>query len=273
MGRSIWDMPAAAVAAPPTPNPALTREQQQHQALHQQQQKLLLQQQNEVENQKSTTAWGGRPNLVEEQQQHDQHHIPHQQPWSQEVLHHQSLLRQQEQQHPSSQLTGQEYNGPVSSIVHQNSESQEFENHSNEIRPIPAAADSFSPPEPSENDCSEIKDSFNNSVCKTSKDKKDKKGKKEGRKIEKNNQEFSNDGPQNYIPGMEGAIRPEVPITAAKAMEEEQQRAQADALYRLQVKIKSWRFPWEVPIRNWTRNLAPERAQLHRRGDHYLNSL
>ena len=37
---------------------------------------------------------------------------------------------------------------------------------------------------------------------------------------------------------MEGAIKPDVPITATKSMEEEQQRAQADALYRLQVTMK-----------------------------------
>ena len=37
---------------------------------------------------------------------------------------------------------------------------------------------------------------------------------------------------------MEGAIKPDVPITATKSIEEEQQRAQADALYRLQVTMK-----------------------------------
>ena len=41
---------------------------------------------------------------------------------------------------------------------------------------------------------------------------------------------------------MEGAIKPDVPITATKSMEEEQQRAQADALYRLQVTMKQKLF-------------------------------
>ena len=45
---------------------------------------------------------------------------------------------------------------------------------------------------------------------------------------------------------MEGAIKPDVPITATKSMEEEQQRAQADALYRLQVTMKQEIFSIKI---------------------------
>ena len=100
----------------------------------------------------------------------------------------------------------------------------------------------------------EVKNDFNgnNSTPKMKDNRKEKKEKlkRDTRRSEKsittnnNQQEFSTS--DNYIPGMEGAIKPDVPITATKSMEEEQQRAQADALYRLQVTMKQEIFSIKI---------------------------
>ena len=250
MGRSIWDMPAAAVAAPPTPNPALTREQQEHQLLHQQQQLLLQQhQQNEDEN-ISRGGWDQvRSGLAEEKPLQNHHEYKNkkresQQPWpskEQEI----SLLVSQ-----NSQLTGPEYSNhpPLSSTAIVQATPQDYKNDSpHETRNL-SAIDSFRTETTNDNiDSNMNKNDFitsniNNAVYKPKDTKKEKreKGKKDARKNEKvisnttNQQEYISS--ENYIPGMEGAIKPEVPITATKSMEEEQQqRAQADALYRLQI--------------------------------------
>merc|ERR1712038_134346 len=83
---------------------------------------------------------------------------------------------------------------------------------------------------------------FSNSVSKPKESKKDKKEKANKKDNKKNNNEKSSNqtyqeaDPGHYIPGMEGTVKPEQPITATKTLEEEQQqRAQADALYRLQL--------------------------------------
>ena len=238
MGRSIWDMPAAAVAAPPTPNPALTREQQEHQLLHQQQQQLFMQQQqNEVE--KINHGWDQvRTGLMDENQQHSQQEFQNQR--EQATWPTQSDDRSLGSQ--NSQLTGQEYNNssPSSATVQP---SPECENKPQRDSRNISTIDSFRTETPYDNDSNLNKNNFNicnnNSVSKIKDNKKERKEKvkKEGKKNEKissnNNQQDTTD---HYIPGMEGAVKPEVPITATKSMEEEQQqRAQADALYRLQV--------------------------------------
>merc|ERR1712218_119232 len=147
MGRSIWDMPAAAVAAPPTPNPALTREQQEHQLLHQQQQQLFMQQQqNEVE--KINHGWDQvRTGLMEENQQHSQHEFKNQR--EQATWPTQSDDRSLGSQ--NSQLTGQEYNNssPSSANVQP---SPDFENKPpHESRNI-STIDSFRTETPYDND-------------------------------------------------------------------------------------------------------------------------
>ena len=253
MGRSIWDMPATAVAAPPTPNPSLTREQQEHQLLHQQQQHLLLQQQQQNEVEKlSRRGWDQTgPGLVEEKLQ--QNHIEYenknneaQQSWpSQEQE--TSLLASQ-----NSELTGPEYNNQpsLSTAASVQPIPLDYENDSqNKPRNI-SSIDTFRTETLNDNIDSNlnkndfITSSISNSVPKL-KEKKDKRDKlkKEGKKHEKvtsnNNNQQELVSSDNYIPGMEGAVKPEVPITATKSMEEEQQqRAQADALYRLQVTFR-----------------------------------
>ena len=250
MGRSIWDMPAAAVAAPPTSNPALTREQQEHQLLHQQQQLLLQQQQQNEEENISRGGWDQvRSGLADEkplQNHHEYKNKKHesQQPWPSQEQDISRLVSQ------NSQLTGSEYTNhpPLSSTATVQATLQDYENDSShETRNI-STIDSFRTETTNDNIDSNLnKNDFitsnsNNVVYKPKDNKKDKrdKGKKEGRKNEKvisnttNPQEYISS--ENYIPGMEGAIKPEVPITATKSVEEEQQqRAQADALYRLQI--------------------------------------
>ena len=235
MGRSIWDMPAAAAAAPPTPNPALSREQQQHQLLHQQQQMLL--QQKQLDQQKN--AWGG-PNFgVNESDQ------IHQSPESG----HQSLLQQQQHVPESSQYQQESY---PSSFHHQETAQQyDFQNQQEQVDNLsqPTPADSFST-DSLQNENIIGKNSNDTTNKLSSKEKKDaKRGKKEGKRNEKSNNHLNNSNQQeihfssdpvstqNYIPGMEGTVRPEEPVTAAKSREEEQQRAQTDALYRLQVRV------------------------------------
>ena len=240
IGRSIWDMP---VTTPTTPNPAITREQQEQQLLHNQQQHLLQQQDEQKMNHHQ--GWDQvRAGLMEDntnqQPQHQgwpSHHRPHQ------------------QQEPSQQ-SKHDYNDQQPS----NNAHQEFDHKTggnevdNDARNI-STIDSFRT-ETTSNDNNDLlsKNNFsstnNSSKPKESKkDKKEKGNKKDGNNKKNNNSsniekssnqpyQDSTEGNTNYIPGMEGTVKPDVPITATKSLEEEQQqRAQADALYRLQVCI------------------------------------
>merc|ERR1739844_69466 len=218
MGRSIWDMPAATVAAPLTSNSAPSREQQDNQILHHRQPQHIMQQQPAETEKGRIQGWDqARAGLMEDQQQ--------------KTL--------QEYEH-NAEHSGQNYNTPPSLGSAQHN-TQEFENTPIiENQGISMTTDSFRQDDLPD---TEVKNDFNgnNSTPKMKDNRKEKKekSKRDTRRNEKsittnnNQQEFCTS--DNYIPGMEGAIKPDVPITATKSIEEEQQRAQADALYRLQL--------------------------------------
>ena len=238
MGRSIWDMP---VATPTTPNPSISREQQEQQLLHnQQQQQLLLQQQQQEAEKMNHQGWDQvRAGLMEDNTNQQQ-----QQGWP---SHPHSLQSQQE----SSQQQQQQHD------QQQSNAHQDFENKAggkdvednNDARNI-STIDSFRT-ETVSSDNNDLLNKNNNSSNSTSKPKESKKDKKEkGNKKDNNkksnneknsNQTYQDADPGHYIPGMEGTVKPEQPITATKTLAEEQQeRAQADALYRLQVDISNF---------------------------------
>ena len=232
MGRSIWDMPATAVAAPPTLNHALTREQQEHQLLHQQQQQQFLLQQQQIEAGKSSNqGWGNVRTSVQDELPYQNTHHGHAWPSQDEQL--------RDIHKGSSQIPQEFDNTPPENVQH-----QDFLAKNNKDCTL-SSTNSFRQETSNDNDNIMDKNNFinsnNNSVSKTKDSKKEKKEKikKETKKSEKislntfNQQELH--ASETYIPGMEGAVKPDMPITATKSMEEEQQRAQADALYRLQV--------------------------------------
>ena len=253
MGRSIWDMPAATVSAPLTSNSAPSREQQDHQILHHRQSQHIMQQQPPESEKGRIQGWDHvRAGLMEDQQQKTlqeyEHNAEHSWPSQHELL-----------RPHNTELSGQNYNTPPSSGSAQHS-TQEFETTpTNENQGISMTTDSFRQDDLPD---TEVKNDFNgnNNTPKMKdnrKENKKEKLKRDTRRSEKsintnnNQQEFCTS--DNYIPGMEGAIKPDVPITATKSMEEEQQRAQADALYRLQVTMKQKLFPIKTHLFNSNR--------------------